>query len=169
MTNFFSRLTNKSSSSAGARQTSQKLNWILPGELAVGPIPSDQARQSLLLSSGIRSILTLCSETEGTPPPNLINQLSWSRIPLPDSHSDSPIEASELARAVDQTQAYIQSAAPLYIHCVAGIERSPSVCVGYLYKYKSMPLWEALNWVKQANPRTNILQSQLQAIHSLLP
>lgn len=167
MPNFFSRFIGNSPDTPRAQPISPQLNWILKGELAVGPIPLDKQRQSLLIDSKIRSILTLCSEAEGTPPSSLTNQLNWQRIPLQDSHSDRPVALIDLEQAVDQAQKYIQSSAPLYVHCVAGMERSPSVCVGYLYKYKSMELWEALNWVKQANPRTNILDSQLKAIQQL--
>jgi len=169
MASFFSKFARGSSSSDRTHPRPQQLSWILKGELAVGPIPVDETRQSLLLESGIRSILTLCSEAEGTPPRRLLAQVCWSRIPLQDSHSKEPIAIADLAQAVSQAHEYIQASAPLYVHCVAGMERSPSVCVGYLYKYKGMPLWESLNWVKQANPRSNILNSQLEAIQLLKP
>ena len=168
MANFFSNFIGGSSREVkDGKSASPKINWIVRRELAVGPIPLDKERQSLLLESGICSMLTLCSEAEGTPPETLSTRLNWSRIPLQDSHSDTSIVIADLARAVDQVHEYIQSSAPLYVHCVAGMERSPSVCVGYLYKYKKIELWEALNWVKQANPRTNILDSQLKAIQQL--
>lgn len=149
------------------RPTSVELNWILPNKLAVGPIPLDEQRQEALLNQGFKSLLTLCSESEGTPPSSLLRNVDWQRVPLPDSHSAESVAFSDLCRAVEQVNEYLQTSAPLYVHCVAGMERSPSVCVGYLYKYKNMQLWEALNWVKQTNPRTNILDSQLKAIQAL--
>lgn len=168
MANFFSKFIGSSHKKTNkGKVSSLKLNWIVRGELAVGPIPLDEARQLLLVESGIRSILTLCSEEEGTPPEKLLVDLSWERIALPDSHYSESIALADLSRAVDRVHEYIQTSSPLYVHCIAGMERSPTICVAYLYKHKGMKLWEALNWVKQANPRTNILDSQLKAIQQL--
>lgn len=172
MANFLSRFvggTSKKEDASVRKGVAAQLNWILPQQLAVGPIPLGEQRQTLILEQGIRSMLTLCSEAEGTPPYKLCSQVSWTRLVLPDSHCSESVDVADFAKAVDQAYEYIQAFAPLYVHCVAGMERSPSVCVGYLYKYRGMELWEALNWVKQANPRTNILDSQLKAIQSLKP
>ena len=171
MSNFLSKLlrgVSKELEPTGHDSKKPSLNWILPRQLAVGPIPLGLAHQDLLINEGFNSILTLCSEIEGAPPEELRSQVSWSRISLVDSHSSESINLESLNQAVDQAHEYIQSSSPLCVHCVAGMERSPSVCVGYLCKYKEMPLWEALNWVKQANPRTNILDSQLKAIQAIL-
>lgn len=164
MFGLFSRFLGDPRSSQKQQMKSVRLHWIVRGEFAVGPLPESLERQELLIKEGICSILTLCREDEGTPPKSLLSKVSWKRVVLDDSHSELAMDAENLARAIDQAEEYIQSSAPLYIHCVAGMERSPSVCVGYLCKYKGLKLWEALNWVKQANPKTNILDSQLRAI-----
>ncbi len=167
MLEFLSRLTNGSSEKSKRGEEGQVLNWIIKGVLAVGPIPKSKARQALLRSSGISSVLTLCSEEEGVLSQDFQSSVACTRIPLSDSHSEEEMSFANFSMAVDKVHSYIQSSAPLYVHCIAGMERSPSVCVGYLYKYKQMDLWEALNWVKQANPRTNILDSQLKVIQRL--
>lgn len=168
MFGLFSRFLGNQQSNMEPSAKPKNLNWIVRGEFAVGPLPKSQERQALLIEEGICSVLTLCREEEGTPPQELLDKVNWSRIVLDDSHSSQEMDAENLAKAIDQAHQYIQSSPPLYIHCVAGMERSPSVCVGYLCKYKGLKLWEALNWVKQANPKTNILESQLQAIRKIV-
>ncbi len=169
MQDFFAKFMPLSSDKLDeSSKRSSKLNWILMNQLAVGPIPLSKERQDLLIDSGIRSILTVCSESDGKLPEDLLAKVRWHRVALPDSHSSERMTETQLAEAITVAQELLQDTAPLYIHCVAGMERSPSVCVAYLCKYKGMQLWEALNWVKQANSPTNILDSQLQAIQSIL-
>jgi atypical dual specificity phosphatase len=65
-------------------------------------------------------------------------------------------------------EAIATSNAPIYVHCLAGMERSPSVCVSYLCVHQGMEVWEALNWVKQRNSRTSLSTNQVQAIQALM-
>ena len=159
--------SNEESVSKGSERTTARVYWILQGELAVGPLPNSESMADWM-TYGFKSVLTVCSEQEGSPPSELVDSVSWRRIPLVDSHYDVPMAGAELSKAVESAQELVKSAKPLYVHCVAGMERSPSVCVAYLCRYKGMPLWEALNWVKQSNPRTNIIDSQLNAIQEIL-
>jgi protein-tyrosine phosphatase len=139
------------------------LRWILPHRLAVGPIPNE-AIEAQLAQSGIQAILTLCAETEGTLPTNIADRFQWRRCVLPDSHYQEAMEPDQLRQVVSHLHDTIAQGHPTYVHCLAGMERSPTVCVTYLCLYEKMPLWEALNWVKQCNPRTSITSEQLQVI-----
>ena len=148
-------------------QSLKPLRWILPHRLAVGPIP-DKTIETQLLQSGIKAILTLCDETEGTLPTNISDRFQWQRFVLPDSHYKEKMKSSELHKALKGLHATLSQNLPTYVHCLAGMERSPTVCVGYLCLYEKMPLWEALNWVKQCNPRTSITNDQLQVIQQVI-
>jgi protein-tyrosine phosphatase len=112
--------------------------------------------------------LTLCGETEGTLPPQIHDRFHWQRFVLPDSHYEEAMDPAALHQAVEHLHDTIRQNQPTYVHCLAGMERSPTVCVTYLCLYEKMPLWEALNWVKQCNPRTGITNDQLKVIQTLI-
>jgi atypical dual specificity phosphatase len=171
MKNFFQRFGAKSTpanpsqtSDASAKST---FRWIIDRQLAVGPIP-DAALHDQLLNAGFKSILTLCDETEGTLYSEVPKNFNWQRLVLPDSHYEESLIPDHLAKAVGIVHTAITEAAPIYVHCLAGMERSPSVCVSYLCLHQGMEVWEALNWVKQRNARTSLSPSQVQAIQTLV-
>ena len=167
MKNFFNPFRKSDTSEPATLVRSISFHWIIQNRLAVGPIPTLETIDSLQ-KSGIRSILTLCGETEEPLALQVFTDFHWQRILLPDSYYSEKITAEKLSVAIDLAHTMIQSAAPLYVHCLAGMERSPTACVGYLCLYEKMQLWEALNLVKINNPRTNISPDQIQVLKSLV-
>ncbi len=123
------------------------LQWIIQNRLAVGPIPTIETADSLK-TFGIRSVLTLCGEEEGKLASQVPIDFRWQRFVLPDSHYAEKMTVEKLKVAIDLAYDFIKTDAPLYVHCLAGMERSPTVCVGYLCLYEKMQVWEALNLVK---------------------
>ena len=148
-------------------QSLKPLRWILPNRLAVGPIP-DETIAIHLAQSGVKAILTLCDETEGQLPAHISNRFQWKRYVLPDGHYKVKMKSFELHEALECLHLTLSQNLPTYVHCLAGMERSPTVCVSYLCIHEKMPLWEALNWVKQCNPRTSITNEQLQVIQQVI-
>jgi protein-tyrosine phosphatase len=148
-------------------ETSPPLYWIIPSKLAVGPLPTEET-QTALLDAGIQSVLTLCAETEGTPPEALRQAVQWNRWMLPDSHYDYPLTVELLKPALEIVRQSILDEKPTYVHCLAGMERSPTVCIAYLCQYEGMQPWEALNWVKQSNPRTSLTSTQVKIVQALM-
>ncbi len=146
---------------------SSPLRWIIDRRLAVGPIPTDQ-NSDFLGQAGIRSVLTFCATTEGSLDPKIPEDYQWERLVLPDSHYSEKMQPQDLGKAIDRLQQFITTHPPVYVHCLAGMERSPTVCVGYLCLYEGMELSEALNFVKQRNPRTNINPEQVQVLQALI-
>ena len=65
---------------------------------------------------------------------------------------------SHLKRGLD----FIKSADKIFIHCVAGVSRSPTVVLGYLIRNRRMCLEEALKYIKskryEASPNPNFLR-----------
>ncbi len=149
------------------QKRSISLHWIIQNRLAVGPIPTIETADSLK-TAGIRSVLTLCGEEEGKLAQQVLTDYRWQRLLLPDSHYAEKMTPEKLKEAIDIAHRFIATDGPLYIHCLAGMERSPTVCVGYLCLHEKMQVWEALNLVKSANPRTNITPDQIQVLQSLL-
>jgi hypothetical protein len=140
--------------------------WIIDRQMAVGPIP-DATLYDQLIAAGFKSVLTLCGEDEGILHSEIPTNFHWQRLVLPDSHYTESLTASQLAQAVTIARQAIVQKPPIYIHCLAGMERSPSVCIAYLCLHEGMEVWEALNWVKQRNARTRLSTEQVQVIQAL--
>ena len=56
---------------------------------------------------------------------------------------------------------------PVFVHCVAAMERSPLVCLGWLVKEHRMNPDRALDYLMQQHPGTNPLPGQLKLIQGL--
>ena len=53
---------------------------------------------------------------------------------------------------------------PTFLHCYAGIERSPLVCIGWLIKIEKITFQEAFEYLKSVHPATNPLSEQLNVL-----
>jgi atypical dual specificity phosphatase len=168
MKNFLKQFSRSKSADVSVASEKPAFRWIVDGKLAVGPIPNPISLQQLQ-AAGFKSVLTLCAAAERELPPEVPQQFHWQRLVLPDHSYEEKMQPEQLAEAVAFVDgAMRQNQAPVYVHCLAGMERSPSVCVAYLCLHQGMEVWEALNWVKQRNSRTNLNNDQVQAIQGLV-
>lgn len=149
------------------RQPRRVFDWVIPGKLAISafPQPGDAAE---LLRADIKVVFSLCSELEATLPEDICQNFTCLRLVLPDRYYTTELTAAQLAEAVAIVRENMQKDLPIYVHCLAGIERSPTVCIAYLCKYHHMELWEALNWLKQVHPTSQPNDSGLRAIQEFL-
>jgi predicted protein tyrosine phosphatase len=144
-----------------------KIDWVIPEQIAIGPLPKDR-HVELFYQSRIRSILSLCSEEEGAPPKSLSSTLYWERCTLPDSHWITSLTVEELSRAVEKLHKIQAQNAPVYVHCVAAMERSPTVCIAYLCCYNKLEVLEALRYLKQVHPLTAPTSEQLKVVQAFI-
>lgn len=140
---------------------------MLPNKLKVGSFPEVQDL-NLLKQDGIRAILTLCQPTEAQLDPTFAQNFHCLQYSLPDSRQSNPLLVQDLGMVVDLLHQTLQTQGPTYVHCLAGMERSPTVCVAYLCRYQRLQVWEALNWLKNIHARTGITSEQLRVISSYL-
>jgi predicted protein tyrosine phosphatase len=144
-----------------------QVDWVIPGKLAVGKFP--QAKDiDLLLSHNIQLILTLSYPQECSLPPELRKRFRHGYISMPDSRHRQPIQPAQLLRAAEVIHRALSSGLSVYVHCLAGMERSPLVCVAYLCLHRKMPIGEALRWVKQVHPSSMPTPAQLQVLEYCL-
>lgn len=141
------------------------ISWIIPGKLALGGLPQPGDGQRFE-SVNIKVVLSLCAEVEGRLPVDIAQNKNFIclRHVLPDRHYTTPLNARQLAIAVDLVHQCFERQVPVYVHCLAGIERSPTVCIAYLCRYHNLELWEATNWVKQVHPASMPNESQIRAV-----
>ena len=150
----------------GAKIPKWRFDWVLVHELAVGPAPRDVRHLDLLGAEGIAAILTLCSEREMPSPPGLSSRFVTKRLVLPDHRSERLPELSELECAL-AALADLRTHGSVFVHCMAGVERSPLVCLGWLVKQHRLTAMRALDYLMQVHPGTNPLPGQLDLLSRL--
>ena len=143
-----------------------RLDWVLVQELAVGPAPRAERHLERLVAEGVRAVLSLCSEAEAPPPPSLESRFECRRLVLPDHRVERLPELAELEQALELL-ASLRVHGPVYVHCVAAMERSPLVCLAWLVRRQGLTPQRALDYLMQVHPGTNPLPGQLALLARL--
>lgn len=143
-----------------------RLDWVLVRELAVGPAPRVERHLELLASQGVGAVLSLCSTEEAPPPEGIESRFACRRLVLPDHRVERLPELVELEQAL-AALAELQAAGPVYVHCVAAMERSPLVCLAWLVRRHGLTPQRALDYLMQTHPGTNPLPGQLALLERL--
>jgi predicted protein tyrosine phosphatase len=152
---------------SGSSSRPGQLDWVIAAKLAVGSIP--RAEDVLMLkNSGIRVIISLCAPQEGTLPPEIEQAFHCLQLILPDSHYSIDLTTERLGQAVHMLRLCDQRNLPMYVHCLAGVERSPTVCIAYLCRYYDLELWEAMTVLKKVRAVASPSPVQLQVIRQYL-
>ncbi|NET11225.1 MAG: dual specificity protein phosphatase family protein [Symploca sp. SIO2B6] len=144
-----------------------KPKWVLPGQLALGRHLRD-GEEPILYQAGIQTVLSLCDEAEASISPMARHHFHCIRYPLPDSHNPAPLRKQDVTAVLKIVHSSLIHHYPIYVHCLAGMERSPTICIAYLCLYQGYGLWESFNWLKQINPRTMPTDHQLDVVRSLI-
>lgn len=142
------------------------ITWLRTRRLAIGPMPQQPMHWLALQQQGIQSIFSCCELEEGAwfPP----QEWSQRRFPLPDHRQPDAMTNDILAGAINAAFDLYSSGVPLYLHCWAGMERSPLVAVGLLCRAESLNLFDALAQVKAQHPIAQPLIPHLILLESLL-
>jgi protein-tyrosine phosphatase len=142
-------------------------NWVIPKKLAIGSFPTLAIAQELKTNQ-IQWLLSLCHNLEAQLPIEIQQQFTCVQLPLPDSHYPTLLTPDQIATAVAAIQQAIDNQQAIYVHCLAGIERSPLICMPYLCTHERLELWETLNWMKQVHPRTMPTDAQIRVLRAYL-
>ena len=145
-----------------------RIDWVLVNQLAVGPAPRTAQHLKQLADAGVRAVLSLCSHEEAPLPEGLNTRFACERIVLPDHRSGRPPQLEELRHAMGLVQQLHQAHGPVFVHCVAAMERSPLVCLGWLVQQHQLNPTEALDYIMQVHPGTNPLPAQLALLKELV-
>ena len=145
-----------------------RIDWVLVNELAIGPAPQAERHLDRLVQEGVQGLLSLCSEQEAPPPPGLQQRFVCERFVLPDHRAGRLPQRHELLEAL-QRLAQLTSSGPVYVHCVAAMERSPMVCLAWLVTRQGLTPQRALDYLMQVHQGTNPLPGQLRLLQDLAP
>ena len=143
-----------------------RVNWVLVDQLAIGSAPRAERHLDRLREAGISCVLSLCSPNEATPPAGLGDGFRTSRYVLPDHRAGRLPTLAELEKAVGHL-AELQQHGPVFVHCVAAMERSPLVCLAWLVLQHRMSPERALDYLMQQHPGTDPLPGQLALLNQL--
>ncbi|MFQ6539986.1 MULTISPECIES: protein-tyrosine phosphatase family protein [Aphanothece] len=142
-----------------------RLSWVLKQELALGRAPQRPRHLDLLENAGLQGVLSLCAREEAPPPPQLEERFRCRRLVLPDSHSGRAPEPGELQAAVTALEALLREG-PVYLHCQAGLERSPLVAMAWLMRHRRLDLQAALEYLREVHPASRPQAEQLAALRA---
>ena len=140
-----------------------RLNWVLINEIAIGPAPIKQKHLITIQEEGIKSIFSLCGYKEVPFLDEMSDLLKCERFVLPD-HKAGKIVTSEQILSALVILKDLKKEGPVFIHCVAAMERSPLVCISWLIKMHNLKLVESLNYLMQSHVGTNPLPEQLNVL-----
>ena len=141
-------------------------DWVLINKLAVGPVPINKKNLESLKLLGIKSILSLCDEKETTSKINYENDFIHTRIVLPDHKYKNKLTLDKLNEALNQL-IDLSEKGPVFVHCVASVERSPLLCMAFLVRKKSLNPYQALDYLMQVHKGTNPLSDQFKLLFKL--
>lgn len=143
-----------------------RIDWVLVDQLAIGPAPRADRHLDQLRDAGIKCVLSLCSPDEATSAAGLGEGFRTSRYVLPDHRAGRLPTLAELETALAHL-AELQQHGPVFVHCVAAMERSPLVCLAWLVRQHRMSPERALDYLMQQHPGTNPLPGQLALLNQL--
>ena len=143
------------------------VSWVLVDQLALGPAPRSVEHLDQLAAAGIKAVLSLCSEQEVATPVELAVRFRCERQVLPDHRSDRPLQLAELKLALTSLED-LQGEGPVFVHCVAAMERSPLVCMAWLMQHQGLSRQRALEYLMQVHRPTNPLPQQLALLERLV-
>jgi hypothetical protein len=143
-----------------------RLDWVLRGELLLGPAPSRPEHLDQLGQCGVRAVLSLCAEAEAPPPLGLANRFRAARLELPDHRSAEPMRLEQLLQALGLLE-QLTGDGPVFVHCLAAMERSPLLCLAWLKRRRRLSTLQALDYLMQVHPGTSPLPAQLALLEQL--
>ena len=142
------------------------IDWVLVNKIAVGPNPRTILDFKMLQDYKIKSILSLCDINEAPALDFIQKNFVFSRIPLPDHKKARIPTFDEFQLALDKLKE-LQKFSPTFVHCLASVERSPLLCLGWLVREEGYSIDIAMDYLMQIHPGTSPLPEQLKLIMQL--
>ncbi len=146
-------------------QMKLRFSWILEGMLAVGERPHSYFDLERL---GFTAALNLQEEQEPNPEGQLPEGFLCERVSMEDGIVGGIPSIEQIRRAVNVVARFLAEGRPTYVHCYAGVGRSPTVCMAFLGRTESLSLVQAYDRVAAAHDLTDPTSEQLSALDQYL-
>ncbi|GAQ85912.1 Putative dual specificity phosphatase [Klebsormidium nitens] len=105
----------------------------------------------LMQELGITHILRIMKSTRTRP--THFKSYSYMSLDIGDEEKESEKLGAAFGKAFAFISQGVAGNGKVYVHCAAGISRSPCVCLAYLMKERGLSLEEARTLVKQVRPQ----------------
>ncbi|WP_259700992.1 MULTISPECIES: protein-tyrosine phosphatase family protein [Synechococcales] len=89
-------------------------------------------------------------------------------VSLPDHRQQEPLSRERLLQAINASREMLDHSPPLYLHCLAGRERSVALAIAHVSMIRGLSVYEALLAVRAAHPPANPLFEHLELLEVLL-
>lgn len=143
-------------------------SWLRTRRLAIGGFPQQEGHWQALDAAGFRQVFSCCDPAEGPwqPPDHWRHEA----VVLPDHRQSTPPSKEQLQEALDRLEAMFSGpdADPLYLHCWAGMERSPLLAVGLLCRIEPLPFFDALAQLRNLHPPARPITAHLVVLEDVL-
>jgi protein-tyrosine phosphatase len=127
----------------------ERFSWVLPQKLAVGSFPKTSVSSTKLRREGITAVLSLTEVNERSVPQDIPNSFLWERVPIPDGYTGGIPTEEQFSQAITILDRWYRKGHVVYVHCLAGVGRSASVCSLYVSRVQNLSLGDAIIYVKQ--------------------
>ena len=142
-------------------------SWILPKVVSIGSAPRYENDVNFLKSKKIKSILCLCSQEEFEDVKKIKENFKFRRIILPDHKSNSIMSKSQIHNALNELNILKKEGKSIFVHCNAGVERSPTIILAYLIYSEGYDFYVALKYLMDVHPSSNPLTYQIDLVRNL--
>jgi atypical dual specificity phosphatase len=146
----------------------ERFSWILPKKLAVGSFPNATFSIMKLRREGITAVLSLTENHERLVPSELSHSFLWEQVPIPDGYRGGVPTEEQFAQTMQILDRWFRKGHVVYVHCLAGVGRSASVCSLYLAYRQSFSLLEAIAFVKEQHRYAAPDSSQVETMQRFL-
>lgn len=149
-----------------ASRPPKPFSWIRTRRLAIGGFPQRPSHWEALQAAGIRRVFSCCDPGEAPWQP----PADWraEQMALPDHRHSDPPSPALLGDALERLERLHNGGEALYLHCWAGMERSPLLAVGLLCRCEGLAFFEALAQVRALHPAARPITSHLLVLEQIL-
>ena len=147
---------------------SHRFSWIMPNRLAVGSFPKLDYEVSYLSRMGVTSVVCLTEPKERNVPQEMYNRFVWKNVAIPDGAMGGVPKFEHFQEAQEILSRWLNKGHVAYVHCLAGVGRSPSVCAVYLAQTEKISLEEAITKVQQKHPYAHPDPAQIAVMKQFL-
>ncbi len=129
--------------------------WLL-----IGPALDRDEYGTLVEQAGVTAIADLREEALDDPVFMERIGVRWRRFPVRDREAPTRLMVLELLRWFRAEEPAGGAPALLYLHCQAGLQRTPTVAAALLIEQQGLSLREAVQAVRVARPGTQLTEAQ---------
>ncbi len=142
-------------------------SWILSNQLAIGPMPRTEAHWQQLEEAGFKARFSCCYPEEQRFAP-IPSHWRTSGVAMPDHREQETLTEERLFKAIQTAEELLKESSPVYLHCLAGRERSSLMAIALTARKKQIDIFSSLDWVRRCHPAASPLYDQLELLEMVL-